>query len=110
MHTQMCNESQQLVSSVTRDPRHPVYRGRVSDLSPELADLIGLDMPAPTKPWNYRQTTTPTCHTGTGMLEIRTVFGSHTAAISLTSEDFPFEERASKAKGQKLSLCQGLLS
>lgn len=53
MHTQMCNESQQLVSSVTRDPRHHVYRGRVSDLSPELANLIGLDMPAPTKPWNF---------------------------------------------------------
>ena len=92
MHTQMCNESQQFVSSVTRDPHHHVYRGRVSDLSPELADLIGLDMPVPTKPWNYRQATTPTYLTCTGMLEIRTVLGSHTAAISLTSEDSPSEE------------------
>lgn len=54
MHTQMRNESQQFVSSVTCDPRHHVYRGRISDLSPELADMIGLDMPAPTKPWNYK--------------------------------------------------------
>lgn len=92
MHTQMCNESQQFVPSVTCDPHHHVYRGRVSDLSPELADMIGLHMPAPTKPWNYRQAITCTCLTCTGMLEIRTVLGSHTAVISLTSEDFPLEE------------------
>lgn len=89
MHTQMSNESQQFTASVIWDPLHHVYRGRVSDLSPELADLIGLDMPAPTKPWNYRQTTTSTCLTCTGMPEIRIAFGSHTAAISLTSEDSP---------------------
>lgn len=87
----MYNESQQFMASVICDPLHHVYRGRVSDLSPELANLIGLDMPVPTKPWNYRLATTPTCLTCTEMLEIRTVFGSHTAAISLISEDSPLE-------------------